>query len=73
VLSCTTMRSAVILSFGLLAAGILMLLVAETTGLAVPVAHTALVLALGGALTLAVAFLIAIWPGSEARLRECQH
>jgi hypothetical protein len=67
------MRSAVILSFGLLATGILMLLVAETTGLAVPIAHAALVLALGAALTLAVAFLIAIWPGNEARLRECQH
>jgi len=67
------MRSTVILSFGLLAAGILMLLLAETTVLAVPIAHAALVLALGAALTLAVAFLIAIWPGSEARLRECQH
>lgn len=72
-ITCTTMRSAVILSFGLLATGILMLLVAETTGLAVPIAHAALVLALGAALTLAVAFLIAIWPGNEARLRECQH
>lgn len=72
-ITCTTMRSAVTLSFGLLATGILMLLVAETTGLAVPIAHTALVLALGAALTLAVAFLIAIWPGSEARLRKCQH
>ena len=72
-ITCTTMRSAVILSFGLLASGILLLLVAETTGLAVPLAHASLTLALGAALTLAVAFLIALWPGSEARLRECQH
>jgi len=73
VITCTTMRSAVILSFGLLASGILVFLVAETTGVAVPTAHAALVLALGAALTLVVAFLIAIWPGSDARLRECQH
>jgi hypothetical protein len=72
-ITCTTMRSVVILSFGLLVLGILLLLVAETTGLAVPVAHAALMLALGAALTLAVAFLIAIWPGNDARLRECQH
>jgi hypothetical protein len=72
-ITCTTMRSAVLLSFGLLVSGMLFLLVAETTGLAVPVAHAALVLALGAALTLAIAFLIAVWPGSEARLRECQH
>lgn len=72
-ITCTTMRSAVILSFTLLASGILLFLVAEVGGLAVPAAHLALALALGAALTLAVAFLIAIWPGSEARLRECQH
>lgn len=73
VITCTTMRSAVILSFGLLISGGLSLLVAETTALAVPAAQLALVLALGSALTLALAFLIAIWPGNEARLRECQH
>ena len=72
-ITCTTMRSAVLLSLGLLVSGILFLLVARTTGLAVPVAHAALVLTLGAALTLAIAFLIAVWPGSEARLRECQH
>lgn len=72
-ITCTTMRSAVILSFGLLISGGLSLLVAETTGLAVPAAQAALVLALGSVATLALAFLIAIWPGSEARLRECQH
>jgi hypothetical protein len=67
------MRSAVILSFVLLVSGILLLLVAETSGVAVPVAHASLALALGAALTLAIAFLIALWPGSEARLRGCQH
>lgn len=72
-ITCTTMRSAVILSFSLLVSGILLLLVAETTELAVPLAHVSLALALGAALTLAVAFLIGLWPGSEARLRECQH
>lgn len=72
-ITCSTMRSAVILSFGLLISGGLSLLVAETTALAVPAAQAALVLALGSALTLAVAFLIVVWPGNEARLRECQH
>jgi len=73
VITCTTMRSAVLLSFGLFASGILMLLVAQATALPVPMAHAALTLTLGAALTLATALLIAIWPGNEARLRECQH
>jgi len=73
VITCTTMRSAVLLSFGLFASGILMLLVAQATALPVPMAHAALALTLGAALTLATALLIAIWPGNEARLRECQH
>lgn len=72
-MTCTTMRSAVILSFGLLVSGILLLLVAETTGLGVPTAHAALFLTLGAALTLSIGALIALWPGSEGRLRECQH
>lgn len=72
-MSCTTMRSAVILSFSFLVMGSLLLLIAELTGRAVPTAHAALVLTLGAALTLALAFLMAIWPGGKARLTGCQH
>lgn len=72
-MSCTTMRSAVILSFSLLSLGILLLLISELTGQAVPTAHAALLLTLGAPLALVVAFLLAIWPGARTRLSECQH
>jgi hypothetical protein len=67
------MRSAVILSASLLASGLLLLVLAELTGLAVPAGYLALYLVLGGAATLAAAFLIAIWPGNARRLSECEH
>jgi hypothetical protein len=72
-MSCSTMRSAVILSFTLLSGALVLLLSAELTGLAVPLAHGALLLALAAPLTLAAAFVIAILPGAEARLLGCQH
>jgi hypothetical protein len=53
--------------------GSLLLVGAELTGLSVPTAHAALLLTLGSALTLAVTFLMAIWPGGKARLTGCQH
>lgn len=71
--SCTTMRAALTLSALLLASGILLLLVAETTGLMVPMAHAALLMVLAGAAVLGVAFIIAVFPGSTHRLDNCQH
>ncbi len=71
--TCNTMRSTVLLSIGLLVAGILLLLFAEATGLAIPATYAALWLVLGAAGTLAAAFLIALWPGNQARLDECRH
>jgi len=73
VTTCTTMRSAVMLSAGLFLAGSLMLAFAEFTGWAVPASQLALLLVLGAAVTLVVAVLIALWPGNARRLSECLH
>jgi len=73
VTTCTTMRSTVLLSLGLLVAGVLLLLLERTTGFGVGAAYAALWLVLGGAGTLAAAFLIAVWPGNQARLDGCRH
>jgi hypothetical protein len=72
-ISCAMIRSTVILSAGLFLSGLLLLLVAETTGLAVPTAHIALLAVLGGALTLAAASILAILPNSGRNLHNCQH
>lgn len=71
--TCTTMRSAVMLSAGLFLTGTLMLAFAEFTGWAVPTSQLALLLVLGAAGTLVVAMLIALWPGNARRLTECLH
>jgi len=73
VTTCTTMRSAAMLSVGLFLAGTLMLTFAECTGWAVPAIQIALLLVLGAAVTLVVALLIALWPGNARRLTECLH
>jgi hypothetical protein len=67
------MRSFVALSGALLLSGMLLLLIAETTGLSVPTAHIALLTVLGGAATLAAAFILAILPGAGRRLENCRH
>ncbi|MBK1723409.1 hypothetical protein [Thiocystis violacea] len=71
--SCSTMRVAVTLSATLLASGILLLLVAETSGLMIPMAHIALLMVLAGAAVLGFAFLFAVLPGGGHRLNNCQH
>ena len=72
-ISCTTLRSTVVLSAGLLLSGIILLLIAETAGLPVPTAHLALLAVLGGALTLALAFVVAIMPATRRHLDNCEH
>lgn len=72
-ISCTALRSTVVLSAGLLVSGILLLLLAETTGLPVPTAHLALLAVFGGVLTLALAFVIAVMPGTRHALDNCEH
>lgn len=72
-ITCHTMRAAVILSATLFVSGTLLLLLAETTGLMVPTAHTALLLVFTGVLTLAIAFAIAVLPGNAQRLSNCLH
>ena len=71
--TCTTLRFAVLLSLGLLVGGFILLAIAEATGLAIPSAHAALVLALCAVAVLFSALIIAIWPGAAQRLSECQH
>ena len=60
--SCTTMRALVLLSAGLRRAGVLLLLVVETTGWLLPIVQLALPLVLGGPLLLGAALLIAFLP-----------
>ncbi|UHD15399.1 hypothetical protein [Thiocapsa bogorovii] len=72
-ISCTTLRSTVVFSAGLLVSGVLLLLVAETAGLPVPTAHLALLAVLGGAVTLGVGFALAIFPWSRHHFDNCEH
>jgi phosphate/sulfate permease len=72
-ISCTTLRSTVVLSAGLFLSGILLLLIAETTGLPVPTAHLALFAVLGGALALALTFIVAVMPGIRHHFDNCEH
>ena len=71
--SCTTLRFAVLLSLGLLIGGFALLAIAEATGLAVPSAHAALLLAGAAVAVLVVALVIALWPGADKRLAGCRH
>lgn len=72
-ISCTMLRSSVALSAVLLLSGMLLLLIAETTGLPVPTAHVALFAVLGGAATLGAVLILAILPGAGVRLDNCLH
>lgn len=76
--TCTTMRSAVLLSLGLLLVGFLLfglatIIGASHTALIMTAAHAALWLVLGAAAIFGAALAIAIWPGNQARLEECRH
>lgn len=71
--NCRTMRSAVILSAALLAAGVLLGVVAMVTPLSIPTSQLALVLVLSAALLLAVTFLVALIPSVSRRMDECRH
>ncbi len=71
--NCRTMRSAVIFSALLLAAGVLLGIIAMTTPLSIPTSQLALVLVLSAALLLAVTFLVALIPGVSRRMDECRH
>lgn len=72
-LTCSSMRAAVILSAILLTAGLLLGVVAVATPLAVPTSQFALLLVLSGAAVLAATFLAALIPGVSRRLDECRH
>jgi hypothetical protein len=72
-LSCSSMRVAVILSATLLILGVLLGLVALTTPLVVPASQFSLLLVLAGAVVLTATFLAALLPGVSRRLDECQH
>jgi phosphate/sulfate permease len=72
-ISCATLRSTVVLSAGLLLSGVLLLLIAESTGLPVPTAHLALLAVLGGAVTLALSFTLAVVPWSRHYFDNCEH
>jgi hypothetical protein len=66
--SCTTMRTLVLMSAGLLTSGTLLLLFVEATGWLLPVAPFSLPLVLSGPLLLGIALLIAFIPG---RFKPC--
>jgi hypothetical protein len=72
-LTCERMRTAVLLSVLLLVAGLVLETIAQTTRLAIPASHLALLLVLAAALVLALTFLASLLPGTADRLRECQH
>ena len=72
-LTCKRMRTAVILSALLLAIGLVLETLAQTTRFAVPTSHIALLLVLGAAAVLALTFLASLLPKTAERLRECQH
>ncbi|RKT45136.1 hypothetical protein [Thiocapsa rosea] len=72
-ISCTTLRSTVVLSAGLLLSGILLLGLAQSAALPVPTAHLALLAVLGGAVTLGFAFALAVSPWSRHYFDNCEH
>jgi len=67
------MRTAVLLSVLMLVTGLVMETFAQTTLLAIPTSHLALLLVLAAALVLGLTFLASLLPGTAERLRECQH
>jgi hypothetical protein len=71
--ACSTLRATIILSGALFLSGILLLLIAEATGVAIPTAHLALLAVLTGAATLAAAVVLALLPGARFDLHNCEH
>jgi hypothetical protein len=72
-LNCSSMRAGVILSALLLGSGILLGVIAVSTGEAIPASHLSLFLVLGGAVVLSLVFLDALLPGAARRLDGCRH
>lgn len=72
-LTCGAMRLAVSLSAALLASGVLLGLLVLGAVLPVALAPLSLWLVLGGAMVLAVTFLVALLPDVAHRLDNCQH
>lgn len=74
--ACTALRTAVLSSAGLLASGILVLLLAQWLSAVLPPAapyvHAALWLVLAAVVTLAAALVVALWPG-RSHLEGCIH
>jgi hypothetical protein len=73
--ACKTLRSAVLISVGLLASGLLVLGLSEWVStalpMAAPAAYLALWLVLGAIVTLIAALAVAAWPGQS--LEGCIH
>lgn len=72
-LTCSSMRVAVILSAILLGTGVVLGVVAMSTPFAIPTSQLALLLVLAGALVLAVVFVDALLPNAGQRLDGCRH
>lgn len=72
-LSCSTMRVAVILSAIFLGFGIVLGVVAISTPFAVPTSQLSLLLVLTGAVVLALVFVDALLPNASHRLDGCRH
>lgn len=72
-LTCRSLRAAVILSAALLFSGVLLGLIVLAQLLPAPVAQLSLLLVLGGAAVLGVTFLVSLIPGVAHRLEGCQH
>ncbi|MBK1649665.1 hypothetical protein [Rhabdochromatium marinum] len=72
-INCNSMRAAILLSGGLLLAGLFLGGIAITTPLHVPTSYVSLILVLTSGAMLAATFVVAILPGVAQRLDECQH
>ena len=72
-LTCSSMRVAVILSAILLGFGIVLGVVAISTPFAVPTSQLSLLLVLTGAVVLVVVFVDALLPNARQRLDGCRH
>lgn len=71
--SCKTMRTAVLVSLGLLVSGLLLEFTAQTAVFAPPLNYLAIFAVLSAAVILAVVFILALIPPIARRLDGCQH
>jgi len=71
--TCTTMRTAVSVSLGLLISGLLLQFFAEKAVFAVPLSHLAMFAVLAAAALLAIVFILALIPSIARRMDGCQH